>query len=440
MSALPTMTRSLFILPLLLSLHAGASAEEAATRPTPAETRIALAQKVIAARPDEIRGYSPLAFALAARARETSDPKYYTLANEVVLKGLKLEPNNFDVLKAELWLLLGQYEFQKALEKARILNKRSGDDTMVSAMLADAAIETGNYDEAEKATQWALDMDPGASTGLTRAAYLRELFGDFEGALELMQQAFNRTIDRETEDRAWLLTHIGHLHLLRNQLDDAAKAHEEALRIFPNYHYALRNLAAVRTAQGNPGAALELRRKHYTASPHSENLYELARALRRAGENPEADKAFSDFEKAAMGESGNAHNSNRELVYYFADEAKKPAEALRIAESEMARRKDFRTRQAYAWALHANGQFKKAHDEMKKALGIGAKYPDLQYQAGVISRDSGDKEAARAFLTASLAQAPNSDVSAAAKIALDSLESSSPPKDLAEKELLIKAN
>ena len=426
------MTRSVLLFPLLLSLHSGANGEDPVTRPSPAETKIALAEKVLAAKPNDVSAYPPLAFALAARARETSDPKYYTLANEVVSKGLKLEPNNFEVLKAELWLLLGDHEFQKALEKARVLNKRSGDDTMVQAMLADAAIETGHYDEAEKATQWALDMDPGASTGLTRAAYLREHFGDFDGALELMQQAFNRTIDRETEDRAWLLTHIGHLHLLRNQPDDAAKAHEEALRIFPNYHYALRNLSAVRTAQGNHAAALELQRKHYAASPHPENLYELARALRRAGENPEADKAFAEFEKAALAESENADNSNRELVYYFANEAKKPAEALRIAESEMARRQDFRTRQAYAWALHANGQTEKAYDEIKKALKIGAKYPDLQYYAGIIARSAGDKEAARAFFMASLAQAPKSEVSAAATVALNSLDTPRPPQNVQE--------
>ena len=63
---------------------------------------------------------------------------------------------------------------------------------MVYGMLTDANIELGKYAEAEKSAQWMLDLRPGNIPALTRAAYLRELFGDIEGALELMQQAFGR--------------------------------------------------------------------------------------------------------------------------------------------------------------------------------------------------------------------------------------------------------
>ena len=59
-----------------------------------------------------------------------------------------------------------------------------------------------------------LDLRPGNIPALTRAAYLRELFGDIEGALELMQAAFGRMPYQETEDRAWVLTQIGHLELI----------------------------------------------------------------------------------------------------------------------------------------------------------------------------------------------------------------------------------
>jgi tetratricopeptide (TPR) repeat protein len=409
------MKTTLSILLCAFVIHSGFAKE------SPAELNIATAQKLVSERPGDAGVYPPLALALAARARETADVEFYAKAMAAVQKSLALEPDNFAARKAEAWILLGQHEFQKALEITRALNKRSGDDPMVYALRTDAAIETGNYDEAETAAQWALDMDQGAVPGLTRAAYLRELFGDLDGAIELMKLAFNRIRSTDSENQAWLLTHLGHLFLLKNETEKAEQAQLSALEAFPGYHYALANLAHVRTAQGDYKAALELHRQHYAAAAHPENLYELAVAMRRAGENEEADKAFAEFEEAALSESQNVDNANRELVSYYVDEAKDPVEALRVAEVEMGHRQDYRTRQAYAWALHAGGQKEKAYDEIKTALAIGVKYPVMQYQAGIIARDAGDKESAKKLLQASIYQAPQSSEAKLAKIALESL-------------------
>ena len=406
--------RLTFLIGVALALTAAADEK----KPTPAEVKIALAEKQIAAKPELANSYAPLAFAYAARARETADGNFYTKAMAAAEKGLAIDPKNMPSLKAQTWVLLGQHEFQKALEKARALRTRTGDDPQVYALLADAAIETGDYQLAEESAQWALDMDTGGIPGLTRAAYLREHFGDFDGAIELMKQAFNRTRPSDSEDRAWLLTHIGHLLLLKNQPAAAIGTHEEALKLFPGYHYALLNLAHAKAAQGKYDEALELHRKHYAAAPHPENLYELALAMKAAGKDDEAKKAFADFEKGALGESENVDNANRELTAYYVDIASKPKEALRIAKIEMGNRTDYRTLHAYAWALHANGQYKEAQKEMAKALEVGVKEPVMQYHAGVIARDAGDPAAAEKFFKASLSQAPKSKVSAAAATAL----------------------
>jgi len=385
---------------------------------TPAEIKIEAARKVVADHPERADAYAPLAMAYAARARETANGDFYSKGMAQVEKALKLEPNNFPALKAEAWILLGQHEFQKALTITRELAKRAGDDPTVHAMQTDAAIETGNYSEAETAAQWALDMDPGGAPGLTRAAYLREHFGDFDGAIELMKRAFNRTRTADREDRAWLLTHIGHLYLLKNELQPAEGAHNEALKLFPDYHYALFNLAEVKTALGNEEAALELHRRHYATASHPENLYYLAKAMRRAGKDEEADQAFASFEKDALTESTSVDNANRELTEYYVEEAKNPEEALRIAKIEMANREDYRTLHAYALALHANGKFKEAEEQMARVLAIGVKYPTVQYHAGLIARDAGKKDEAKKLFMSSLKQAPKSEVSERAKKAI----------------------
>ena len=64
-----------------------------------------------------------------------------------------------------------------------------------------------------------------------------------------MDTAYRRTADAELEDRAWILTQIAHLSLLTCRTDAAERLLTEALTLFPNYHYALAQMAEVRTQQ-----------------------------------------------------------------------------------------------------------------------------------------------------------------------------------------------
>lgn len=322
---------------------------------TPAETSIQKAQAEIARRPEAFAPYNSLAMAYARRARETSDVAFYGKAEETLRKSFALAPDNYEGLKVQTWLLLGRHEFAKARDAARKLNRRTPDDVTVYGYLADANAELGNYDEAVDAVQWMLNLRPGNVPGLTRAAYLRELHGDADGAIEMMQQAYDSTPYQQLEDRAWLLTQIAHLHLLAGRLAEAEKFAGGALAVFPGYHYALGTLGQVRMAQKRFAEAVEYFEQRYAAAPHAENLFALAEALERAGRHEEAARQFAEFERQALVESEGADNANHELVAFYLDYAHQPEKALRIAQEEMTRRHDTSTLDAYARALRAVG-------------------------------------------------------------------------------------
>jgi tetratricopeptide (TPR) repeat protein len=359
--------------------------------PSPAQSRIERARALIAKDPGRCQGHTDLALGLARRARETSDPAFYVQAQQALEKCLAISPDDVEALKIRAWVLLGQHRFAEARDLAVILNKRIPDDVMVYGLLTDAHSELGNYQEAEAACQWMLDLRPGNVPGLTRAAYLRELFGDLDGALELMASAYEQTPPAEVEDRAWVLTQIGHLHLSARRLAEAEAVLQHALDQFPGYHYALGGLAGVRTAQGRHQEAVDLQRRRYQAAPHPENLHELAEALARAGRRSEARSAFADFERKARAEMDGADNANRELVYYYADRASRPAAALELARGEVARRRDVQTVAAYAWALHVNGRAAEAQKEMQAAIGVGTRDPELRRRAEIIARAARDR-------------------------------------------------
>src|SRR5579863_423563 len=216
---------------------------------SPAERGTAQARKLIEKNPKDFEAYNALALALSRRARETSDVKFYAQAEETLQKSFEIAPSNFDGERIRVWLLLGKHEFAAAREAAQKLNQRMPDDVMVYGFLTDANAELGNYGEAEKAAQLMLNLRPGNLPGITRAAYLRELFGDVEGAYQLMDMAYQSTVPTETEDRAWILSQMGHLRFIAGKTDEAENILQQALVLFPGYHYALSNLAKVRITQ-----------------------------------------------------------------------------------------------------------------------------------------------------------------------------------------------
>lgn len=368
-----------------LALPAIAAAQGPAL--TPAEIGIQKAQAQIAKQPHYVPAYSGLAMAYARRARETSDVQFYQKAEDTLQEALKMEPGNFEALRVRTWLLLGRHEFAKALEAAKVLNKRTPDDVTVYGYLVDANAELGNYSDAVDAAQWMLNIRPGNVAGLTRAAYLRELHGDIPGAIDLMQSAYDSTPYQESEDRAWLLTQMAHLHFIDGNLVQAEKYATGALGIFPDYHYALATLAQVRTAQHRYDEAVTLLEKRYAKAPHAENLYSLAEALAHAGRAEESARDFAEFERKSLAESQIADNSNHELMAYYNDFAHQPEKALKIAEQELKRRHDIFTLDCYAWSLAGMGDYAAADVQMKNALATGIKDPKILEHARIISQE-----------------------------------------------------
>ena len=419
-----------FVVITLIILGTSASFGQVAAIPethlSPAQLNIARAQQLIDKNAKDYEAYNALALALARRARETSNPTFYTQGEQALQKSFAISPGNYDGARIQVWLLLGKHEFAAARDEATKLNKRVPDDVMVWGFLTDSNVELGKYSEAEQAAQWMLNIRPGNLPGITRAAYLRELFGDTEGAVELMQMALDSTPPSEAEDRAWITTQIAHLKLAMGKTSQAEELLQQALATFPGYHYALGNLGKVRMQQKRYNEAVALFRQRYEAGPHAENLFDLAEALRVAGRTDEAAKAFSQFEEKSLAETNRADNSNHELIIYYADYARQPAKALEVAQREYARRHDVFTLDCYAWALHVNGQDAEARKQIETALAVGIQDAKLLRHAGEIALGSGDMAAAQKYLQrAADLNAPGSD---SARTTLASISHTGPQK------------
>jgi tetratricopeptide (TPR) repeat protein len=352
---------------------------------SPVDLRIAAARKQLDANAKAFQVYNELAAALCRKARDRDDPALYSEAKTAVDRSLELSPGNYDASKLRAAVLLGQREFSEALKLAQEINKRVPDDIAGWALLVDANAALGNYAEAERDCQWILDLRSGNALGFEKAAGLRELFGDSEGAVEFYGEALRRTAQSDLDQRAWLLTQKARVTLAAGNSKGAAAILGEAFGLFPNSQQATLVMAEVHAANGEYAEAAALFEKCYRAVPSAKNLYRWASALEQSGQKENATAQFAAFKTKARVAIDKPYNANLELVSYYADRKNDPAEALRIATLESARRQDSATLAALAWALYQNGKFVEAKTEMDKALAVGVREASYFCHAARIS-------------------------------------------------------
>jgi tetratricopeptide (TPR) repeat protein len=361
------------------------TSEAAIQQDTPAQQRIAAAQSQIEADPKKVQAYNELALALLRRNRETLDPRYLKDADVAVAQGLKLDPDDFQLLKAQVALMLSRHEFTLARERAKILNRRTPDDVMTYGLLAEADIALGNYPEAETKAQWMMNLLPNNTPALLVGATLRMLYGNAHGAIEFLNRAYAQTSPAEVEDLAWIANQIAAIQIESGQDDAAALTLERADLLFPHYLYTMENRARVRMAQDRAGDAVQLwsQAARIDRDPHV--LYELAKAQAAAGQSSEARTTLAQFEELASDPASATSQSKLDLILTYAATPANAPDALRLSQEEIAERQDVWTLDAYAWALYANSRYQDAEDAVQKAIAVGIESAQIFDHAGHIT-------------------------------------------------------
>jgi tetratricopeptide (TPR) repeat protein len=420
---------------ILLAVFSGSGLAQQAAAPTgnstsapvsapvsvdsPAQLRIDAAKRQIQTNPKKVQAYNDLAAADLRRARETADPRYCGEAEAARAQGSSLDAKDFQLLKTQVAVLLCRHDYAGAKDKAAILHKRWPDDVQVYGYLAEADIALGDYSGAETNTQWMLNMLPNNVPGLLIGANLRVLFGDPDGALEFLNQAYSETSPTEVEELAWIANQMASVEIDMGKIEAASSSLERAGQLFPGYPYTLENLARVRLAQNRAKDAVALltQATQLDSDPHA--LYALAAAQSVAGQSAEARVAFTEFERLASLPSSRSENATRDLILLHAGTAAGAANALMLAQHEVHARQDVWTLDAYAWALYANGRFGEAGDAMKKALAVGIRNAQIFDHAGHIAQElHHDADAANDFQSALQAN-PFSEAATDARAALN---------------------
>ena len=389
-----------------------ASNYAAVQQDTPAQQRIAAAKLQIAKDPSKSQSYNELAIAFLRRARETADIGFLNDADAALAQGLKLDPNDFQLQKTQVALMLGRHDFVQARERAMALNRHTPDDVMTYGYIAEADIALGNYAEAETNAQWMMNMRPNNTPALLVGAKLRTLYGDAHGAIDFLNRAYSQTSPAEVGDLAWITNQIASIQIESGQTDAAEQTLAGVKQLFPQFPNTLENLARVRIAQNRPGDAVQLLKQAESIDHDPHVLYALARAQEEAGDETEARATYADFKQLASVPGTATEESALDLILIDAGSPDTAPSALQSAREQIRVRQDVWTLDAYAWALYANAKFQDADTAVQKAIAVGIQSAQIFDHAGHIAQKLNRSADAVKYFTLSVKSNPTSEFAA----------------------------
>ena len=146
------------------------------------------------------------------------------------------ESHRAGVLRARV--LLAEGDAEKSLLAARRCNRNMPDDLETYAVIVDAALILGRVGEAERAAQWMLDLRPEDVRSLVRGAAVREALKDYEGAAQMLSDAFARTSRGDVALRAGIGVSLARVNLQLGRTPSAAKLLNQVQSLIPGYRPA----------------------------------------------------------------------------------------------------------------------------------------------------------------------------------------------------------
>lgn len=356
---------------------------------TKLDSQIAELQKRIKDAPERSALLERLGWAFVAKARVSSDPGYYTLAEQAAKA---ISASRADDPAAAL--LLGHtyhamHRFADAETVARQLTSQR-EFVFDYALLGDALMEQGKLDQAVEAYQKMVDLKPCLQT-YARVAHMRWLKGDIAGAIDASRRAVSGGSAREAESTAWAYTRLAMFELQAGEFEKANTASERAVELMPDYAPALLLRGRLLLSQLRHQEAIEPLQRAAELSPLPDYLWALADALRAASKHSEAEKVEGQLS------STGAVTDPRTLALFLASRGQSADKALELATAELQSRRDVFTYDALAWAQLATGRVNEAREHIRRALAEGTQDARLYYHAGAIAAAAGENGEALDF-------------------------------------------
>lgn len=334
--------------------------------------------------PNDIESRITLAKIFINEARVTGEHgHYYPAALKMLNEAIELNHQGkkdanleFDALSTKAGVQLSQHDFKNALTTAQSAVTINPYNAQVYGAVVDANVELGNYEAAVKAADKMNEIRPDLRS-YSRASYLREIYGDPDGAIEAMQRAV-RAGAPGYESTAWARLTLGGLYHRYGQNDKAAEEYAAILTERPNYPFALAAQAELATDAGDTGEAERLLNEAKAIIPEVGYYVQLIELYKSEGRTDEAKGMEQEIMDMLQADVDSGHNMDMEYATIYRDYYEDYDKALDYMQKEYAVRPNNIDVNRMMASIYAKmGQPDKANEHLTKAMATESKHPEL---------------------------------------------------------------
>lgn len=367
-------------------------------------------------KPDDNKNNLALASLYVQEARASGNHMYYDQAAlKYINRVLEKDPQNFDGLSMKALLMLSQHHFTEGLKIAETAKNINPYNAFIYGLIIDGNVEMGNYTAAVENADKMVSIRPDIRS-YARISYLREIYGDYPGAIDAMKMAVEAGVPGD-EGTEWSRIQLGRLYENTGDLKSAEMHYTIALENRPAYAYAYAGLGRIAAANKDYNKSIG----YYLRADSLVNDYaikeELADVYKTAGATEKSSTmaimVINGMNEAAASEKkddSSGHYSDREMAYAYLKTGNTD-KALEHAMLEYNRRPDnIDVNETVAWVLYAKGDAAKALPYAQAALKTNSKNPTLLGRMGLIYLKNGDKATAAKLLKTALQSNPNINI------------------------------
>ncbi|MCG8329193.1 MAG: tetratricopeptide repeat protein [Chitinophagales bacterium] len=314
-------------------------------------------------------------------ARVTGEHGHYYPAALKILDGIDPAHSDDDIrfrmLAMKSGVQLSLHDFHAALKTAKEAVIINPYNAQIYGALVDAQVELGNYEEAVKMADKMVSIRPDLRS-YARVSYLREIYGDVDGAIEAMEMAVKAAYPGY-EESAWARLTLGEMYEKYLTLEDAEKQYRQILIERPDYPFAIAALGNIELQRANYDEAEKLLKKAAEIIPEFSFYESLAELYRITGREEEFNNTMEALWVMLQDDTESGHNMALEFANLKHNLAKAHGEALEYALAAYQKRpENIDVNHTLATIYFGLGDIEKADMHLQKASRTNAQFPALK--------------------------------------------------------------
>lgn len=336
----------------------------------------------LTANTNDHKAATALAYLFIKEARITGEHGHYYPAAQAVLdhilenKTLDNE-DRFNALVTKAGVQLSLHDFNAALNTGQTALALNPYNAQIYGVLVDCHVELGQYQKAVLLADQMVAIRPDLRS-YSRVSYLREIFGDIDGAKKAMLMAIQAGYPGQ-EETAWAMHTYAEMLMRYGYNQEARMVYESILQERPNYPFAIAGLGKLAIKANDFNEAESRLKDAIDIVPEVDFYVTLANLYKKQKKTALCEKLKTEILAMLEDDTQSGHNMDLEYAHVYNELFSDTKTALQYAAKELKKRPlNIDVNRTIALLEVEGMDLKNARLHYQAATATQSKHPDLE--------------------------------------------------------------